>query len=98
MAVLPTPEEGFDLEVPILIVGAGACGLVAALAAKDAGALPLVIEADAIPAGSTALSAGLIPAAGTEAQRAAGIDDNAARFAQDIQAKAKGENAMHLVN
>jgi fumarate reductase flavoprotein subunit len=66
--------------------------MVAALAAREAGAEVLVIEADAAPAGSTALSAGLVPAAGTRLQRAAGIEDDAARFAADIQAKAKDEN------
>lgn len=96
-AVQPAPEA-FDLEVPILIIGAGACGMVAALAAKDAGAEVLVVEADAVPSGSTALSAGLIPAAGTAQQVAAGITDTAARFAADIQAKAKGENPQPLVD
>ena len=88
----------FDLEVPILIIGAGACGMVAALAARDAGGEVLVIEADAVPSGSTALSAGLIPAAGTKVQQAAGIADTAAQFAKDIQAKAKGENPQALVD
>lgn len=98
MAVLPPPQGGFDLHVPILIIGAGACGLVAALAASDAGADVLVVEADAAPAGSTALSAGLIPAAGTRFQRDTGIDDSAALFAGDIQAKARGENPQALVD
>lgn len=98
MSILPAPETGFDLEVPILIVGAGACGLVAALAATDAGADVLVVEADAAPSGSTALSAGLIPAAGTRFQRDAGIDDSADLFARDIQKKAKGENPQDLVD
>jgi fumarate reductase flavoprotein subunit len=96
--VAPPPPEGFDLDVPILIVGAGACGLTAALAAADAGGAPLVVEADALPSGSTALSAGLIPAAGTRFQAAAGIADDPARFAADIQAKAKGENPQPLVD
>jgi fumarate reductase flavoprotein subunit len=52
----------------------------------------LVVEADAVPSGSTALSAGLIPAAGTRFQREAGIEDDATHFAADIQRKAKGEN------
>ncbi|SHH94236.1 FAD-dependent oxidoreductase [Marivita hallyeonensis] len=98
MPVLPPPSTGFDLDVPILIVGAGACGLVAALSATDAGAEVLVVEADAAPSGSTALSAGLIPAAGTRFQIDAGIDDNARLFAQDIQKKAKGENPQALVD
>ncbi|NKX45777.1 FAD-dependent oxidoreductase [Roseicyclus persicicus] len=97
MPVAPTPPGGFDLHVPILIIGAGACGLIAALAATDEGGEVLVVEADPLPAGSTALSAGLIPAAGTRFQAAAGIDDDPARFAADIQNKAKGENPPELV-
>jgi len=50
---------------PLLIVGAGAAGICGALAAKEAGVDAVVIERDAVPGGSTALSAGLIPAAGT---------------------------------
>ncbi len=69
----------------MLIIGAGAAGLCAALAA---GPDALVLERDALPRGSTALSAGLIPAAGTRWQRAAGIADDAAVFASDIQRKA----------
>lgn len=72
--------------------------MVAALAAADSGCEVLVIEADPMPSGSTALSAGLIPAAGTRFQRDAGIDDDAELFAADIQAKAKGENAQALVD
>lgn len=92
------PPADFDLEVQTLIIGAGACGLIAALSAQEAGQSVLVIEADSIPSGSTALSAGLIPAAGTDIQRAAGIEDSVSAFAADIQAKAKGENDQGLVD
>jgi fumarate reductase flavoprotein subunit len=81
----------FDVTIPIAIVGAGAAGLCAALAAREAGADPVVFERDALPQGSTALSAGLIPAPGTAAQRTAGIADSVDLFARDIQAKAHGE-------
>jgi fumarate reductase flavoprotein subunit len=85
-------------EVPVVIVGAGACGLVAALCLRDAGVDCVLLERDPIPRGSTALSSGFIPVAGTAVQRAAGVhDDSAARFAADIQAKAKGTAASHLV-
>src|ERR1700730_11154205 len=83
-------DAKFDVDVPLLIVGAGAAGLCAALAAKEAGVEVLVIERDAVPAGSTALSAGLIPAAATRLQRAKGIVDSPQRFAADIQRKARG--------
>lgn len=89
---------GVDVQVPLLIVGAGAAGLCAALAAKEAGVEPLVIERDKIPAGSTALSAGLIPAAGTRFQRAKDIADSAELFAADIQRKAHGEADQVIVD
>ncbi len=85
-------------DLPVAIVGAGACGLTAALMLRDAGIDCALLERDAQPVGSTALSSGFIPAAGTCAQRAAGVlDDSAARFAQDIQAKAHGTAAPQLV-
>jgi fumarate reductase flavoprotein subunit len=83
--------------IPVAIVGAGACGLVAAIALRDAGVDCVLLERDAQPSGSTALSSGFIPAAGTAVQRAAGIEDSPARFAADIQAKAHGTAAAHLV-
>ena len=85
--------EGVDFEatVPIAVVGAGAAGLIAALAARDAGAEVVVFERDGSPSGSTALSSGLIPAAGTRFQRAKGIADSPELFAKDIQAKARGK-------
>lgn len=91
-------DAKFDVDVPLLIVGAGAAGLCAALAAKEAGIEPLVIERDAVPAGSTALSAGLIPAAGTRFQRAKGIIDSPQLFAADIARKAKGEADAAVVD
>jgi len=70
---------------------------VAGLAAREAGAEVLVLERDAVPRGSPALSAGLIPAAGTSFQRTLGIADSADRFAADIMAKAKGAPDPDLV-
>ena len=83
--------EEFDASAPLLIIGAGAAGLCAALAAKEVGVEPVVIERDAVPSGSTALSAGLIPAAGTRFQRVKNIEDSPQVFAADIQRKAHDE-------
>ena len=80
----------FEFEVPILIVGGGAGGCVAAMAARDEGAQPLLAEQDAWPSGSTGLSQGLFCAAGTASQKAHGIDDDAEVFFEDILAKTKG--------
>ena len=85
----------FDITYPVVIVGAGACGLSAALAASDAGLDVLVLERDKSPLGTTAMSTGLIPAAGTPEQQALAIDDSAALFADDIQRKSGyGANAL----
>lgn len=81
----------------VAIVGAGACGLTAAIALREAGIDCVLLERDAAPSGSTALSSGFIPAAPTRWQRAAGIDDSAERFAADITRKARGRAAPHLV-
>jgi len=81
----------WNAQVPLLIVGAGAAGICAALAAKESGVDAVVIERDSVPSGSTGLSAGLIPAADTRFQHAKGIADSPERFAADIQAKAHGE-------
>jgi fumarate reductase flavoprotein subunit len=86
------------VKVQVVIVGAGACGLVAALAARDAGAEVVVLERDASPSGSTALSSGFVPAAGTRYQRAAGIDDSPERFAADILRKNHGEADARIVD
>src|SRR5881227_1991224 len=95
--ILSADDVDFDSEVPVLIVGAGAAGLCAALAASEAGVEPVVIERDGVPAGSTALSAGLIPAAGTRFQRALGIADSVEVFAADITRKAHNEADANLV-
>src|SRR5262252_2395823 len=87
----------WNAQVPLLIIGAGAAGLCAALAAKEAGVDAVVIERDAVPSGSTALSAGLIPAAGTSFQRSKGIADDPDRLAADIARKAHGGATPALV-
>lgn len=88
----------FEYSVPVVVIGAGACGLTAALAAKEAGAEVLVVERDAKPSGSTALSTGLIPGAGTHFQKALGIDDSPELLAEDIWRKAKGQTDRAMVN
>jgi fumarate reductase flavoprotein subunit len=89
-AVEPADGRTFDADTDVVIIGAGAAGLIAALAAKQAGANPLIIERDAVSSGSTALSAGLIPAAGTRYQAQQGLADSVAAFSADILAKSHG--------
>lgn len=79
------------LHFPVIVIGAGGAGLTAALAAADQGVDVLVLERDSVPMGSTAMSTGLIPAAGTPEQAELGIDDSPERFAADVMAKTKGK-------
>ena len=94
--VIGTPPQSAP-HIPVAIVGAGACGLVAAITLRDAGIDCVLLERDAQPSGSTALSSGFIPAPGTGVQKRAGVEDSPKQFAIDIQAKAHGTAAAHLV-
>lgn len=86
-----------DAEAEVVIIGAGACGLVAALRAKAAGADVLVLERDASPSGSTSMSSGFVPAPGTRFQRTIGVDDDTPElFEADLLAKSKGKSDEHL--
>ncbi|MGB6117291.1 MAG: FAD-dependent oxidoreductase [Mesorhizobium sp.] len=89
-------SEAPEYEVDVVVIGSGACGICAGLAASEAGASVLILERDPKPTGSTALSTGLIPAAGTRLQRDMGIEDSAERFARDIMGKAKGQTDKRM--
>lgn len=94
-----TRAEAVDTiaDFPIVIIGGGGTGLVAALAAQDGGADVLVVERDKSPAGTTGMSTGLIPAAGSRIQRAKGVNDSPELFAQDIIKKTNGRVDVGLV-
>lgn len=84
-------DKAFEIAYPVVIIGGGACGMCAALAARDHDVETLILERDKTPLGTTAMSTGLIPAAGTPEQAEQGIDDSPARFTADIMRKTKGK-------
>jgi len=79
------PDQSWDLQVDVLVVGAGACGLAAAIAAHDAGAQVAILEKRERPGGNSSLSTGSVPGAGSRFQREAGIEDSADVMVADLQ-------------
>ncbi len=81
----------------LAIVGGGACGMVAAIAAARRGVRVVIIEKGDEPAGNTVRSTGLIPAARTRFQREAGVqDDTPELMAEDILRKNDRESDAAL--
>ena len=97
MSLLPPADADFGIDVDVVVVGGGGCGLTAGLAAAESGASVVVLERDGSTMGTTAMSTGLIPAAGSRFQREAGIEDSPQRFADDILAKTRGQTDAELV-
>lgn len=87
-----------DIHIDVAVIGAGACGLIASLAAVEEGAGVIAFERDATPSGSTALSSGMIPACSTRFQAEAGVDDSVSRFAADIMRKNHNEASPEIVD
>lgn len=84
----PLPPK-WDREVNILIAGAGVAGCSAAIAASDAGEKSLlVLEKMPYPGGAGLLSSGTVMAAGTDMQKAKGIQDSNDLWYRDAMATA----------
>jgi len=80
-------------EVDIIVAGAGAAGLSAAVAGADGGASVLLLEAQEMfrSANNTSMSTSMIPGAGSRWQKQEGIDDSPDLLYQDIMAKTRGK-------
>ena len=89
-------ELTWDIEVDILIIGAGGCGLVAALAAVELGAQVFIVEKEKAAGGNTSLSQAMVPAAGSRMQKELGIRDSARLMVDDILRKNNNESDPEL--
>lgn len=96
--ILPPATARYAATVSVLVVGGGGCGLTAGLAAREAGAEVLILERDATPLGTTAMSTGLIPGAGTGEQRRLGIVDTPELFARDLVRKARDQTDVAIAH
>lgn len=77
-------------DADVVVAGAGAAGMVAALVAAHRGARVTLLERDLAEPANLSISGGLFAAAGTRWQRAAGVEDGPGRFAADVRAKTRG--------
>ena len=72
------------------VLGAGAAGMLIALAAQARGQRVLLVEPRAGAASNFAISGGLFPAAGSRLQAAAGVRDRPEDWLQDLRATRLG--------
>lgn len=84
-------------ELDVLIIGAGACGLCAAIQAHDKGLSVAILEKNDRPGGNSALSTGSVPAAGSRFQKEAGIEDDPETYFRDLMGIAGETEAEGLV-
>jgi fumarate reductase flavoprotein subunit len=88
----PVTEVDWDVATDVLIIGAGGCGLSASLAASENSNLTAtILEKESEIGGNTAMSTGMIPAAGTSMQREANIEEKPSDMAADILEKCNYE-------
>jgi succinate dehydrogenase/fumarate reductase flavoprotein subunit len=81
---LPAPAK-WDREADIVVIGAGATGLPAAIVAREAGASVIVVEAEADIGGHAITSGGNVPlGGGTSVQKKYGIADSPDLLFRDL--------------
>ncbi|MAI06644.1 MAG: hypothetical protein CBC47_05950 [Alphaproteobacteria bacterium TMED87] len=97
LSIIISKSNSFETSIPLVVVGAGACGLTAALSAREKGVEVVVIEKDKTPHGTTSMSQGTVCAAGTNAQRSVGIEDSPEKFYSDVMKKVNGRTDKDLV-
>jgi fumarate reductase flavoprotein subunit len=89
--------ERWEMETGLVVVGAGACGLMAAFAAARRGVEVLLLEKNTRLGCNAELASGSIPAAGTRYQKAAGIEGTPEQMAEDILRKNRGQADPQIV-
>ncbi|MDO8874600.1 MAG: FAD-dependent oxidoreductase [Pseudolabrys sp.] len=86
-----------SFDVDVLVTGAGACGLSAAIAAHDSGVSVAIVEKRDRPGGNSSLSTGSVPAANSRFQREAGLVDSPEKMLADLMGIAKETDDLALV-
>lgn len=91
--IKPNHAENTD----ILVIGSGASGFTAALAANEYNVKTIIVEKMPIPGGNSQLAAGGMNAAGTAYQAQKGINDNPELMFKDTMKGGKNINNPELV-
>ena len=79
------PPAEWDREADVVVIGAGATGMPAAVVAREAGFTVIVVEAEADIGGHAIISGGNIPlGGGTSVQRKYGIEDTPDLLFRDL--------------
>jgi fumarate reductase flavoprotein subunit len=87
-----------DLQAELVVVGAGMAGFSAALQAAQAGHDVILLEKQPETGGSSAMCGGCLAFAGTDLQKAAGIEDSSDLLFLDLREVGKFENDESLVS
>jgi len=86
-----------ERDTELVVVGGGLAGLTAALEAGEAGIHVLLLEKMDETGGSSAMSSACLAFAGTDLQRAQGIEDSDALLFQDLREVGGFENDERIV-
>lgn len=91
-------EIDWRQETDVVVIGGGLAGYCAAHTAAEAGAQVLLLEKQSEIGGSTVLSGGFLAFAGTDLQKAAGIEDSNELLVSDLKNSGGRENDERLLN
>jgi len=86
-----------DLNTTLVVIGAGMAGFAASLQAAQAGHDVILLEKQSETGGSSAMSGGCLAFAGTDLQRANGVEDSSELLFRDLREVGKFENDERLV-
>ena len=84
-----------SLEADVLVVGGGLSGICAAVSAAENGAKVILLDKLAFLGGNSALSTGGFMLAGTDVQKAAGVEDSAEAFIEYGVEKGEGKRDIN---
>ena len=95
-AAKPAGQQAAE-QADVVVIGAGAAGMTAAITAHDAGAKVIVLEKQPITGGNSMLAAGGMNAAETKYQKELGIQDSVDLMIQDTMKGGNNLNDPELV-